>query len=368
MFSPLFCEFIETVNPVFLTVKKYLSENNLKIEEMWFWRAGGSAIKKAIEADRPGISGGALFDKSPHDFSISVALLEPEEIEDLSILDAEIYQFLIHPNFFKENVQCLLNTINDPLFPKNFNLLIQNWYENRKQIPADGLFSCDIKWQIKKQEKPIKGKYLFSWIGLSGEIKEEDCGKKIKLEGLHPKEKCFVDKLYELGFSPEEWLTTACELGPKKIINPHYQCYKWQAKVEEVRIGIIKCGGTSKEVYIVCNFLSKYDQLKRFVKVVRKEGEKFIKESIYEDSDSIDYEKEKRKDLAKIFSQVILAIFSNNDAKYISKEATLKVHEAIFKAQEIAFNKIKQNLTIQNFDYWWNNALSVFNRKIKRID
>ena len=367
--SSLFCEFIETVNPVFLAVKNYLSKKNLIIKEIWFWRGGSSAIKKAIEADRPGISGGALLDKSPHDFSISIALLEPEEIEDLSVLDAEIYQFVIHPYYFRQKVPCLLNTRNEPLHAEDFNSLIKDWDKSRDKIPADGLFSCDVDWKVKGQ-KTIKGKYLFSWIGLSGEItdEKEGLGNKIKIEGLHPKERCFVDKLYQLKFYPEEWLTAACELGPKKITNSYYKCYKWQAKVEEVRIGIIRCEekDTSKEIYIVCNFLSKYGQLKRFAKAVKKEGERVIKEPIYEDSDSIDYGKEKRKDLAKIFSQVIMASFSNNNAKYISKEAAIKVHEAIFKAQKIAFNKIKQNLSSQNFDHWFNKALPIFNKKIKR--
>ena len=368
--SSLFCEFIETVNPVFLAVKQYLSENNLIIKEMWFWRGGSSAIKKAIEADRPGISGGALFDKSPHDFSISVGFLEPEEIDKSFVSDAEIHQFVIHPDYFRKKRKCLLNTINKPLFRKEFNSLIQDWQENRNEIPADGLFSCDIKWKIKSQEEPIKGKYLFSWIGLSGEVREEKegLGNKIKIEGLHPKEECFVDKLYDLEFYPEEWLLVDRESGPKKITNLHHERYKWQAKVEEVRIGIIRCEekDTSKDVYIVCNFLSKYGKLKRFAKAVKKEGENVKKDVIYEDSDSIDYGKEKRKDLAKIFSQVILATLYNDKAKYISKEATIKVHEVMFEAQEIAFNKIRQNLSGQNFDHWFNKALPIFNKKIKR--
>ena len=85
----VFCDFIELVNPVFETVRGFVAENSLSIQELWLWRAGSSAIKKAVVCDRDGVMGGAVEDKALHDFSISVGLLGPGQISWVELVRTE---------------------------------------------------------------------------------------------------------------------------------------------------------------------------------------------------------------------------------------------------------------------------------------
>jgi hypothetical protein len=246
----IFCELIEMVNPVFLKVKDYIENKNLEILELYFWRAGSSALKKVIGTDRAGIQGGALLDKSPHDFSISVGLLGVDSIDDkevepnlepppdkvgpenpikpikLSFIEdvkANIHYFSIHQDFFVQKKRCFLDARNYPLYEEEFNKFLKEWKIGPKPLimPADGLFSCSFNWKIKDNRK-IKATYLFSWIGVVSNIEE----RKFISE-----EEIFIKKFKKFGLESKMWLDYQYQ-------EPKVEWFKKELQTEDVRIDL----------------------------------------------------------------------------------------------------------------------------------
>lgn len=349
-----FCELIETENPVFKKTKQYIVENNLKIKKLSFWRAGSSGIKKAICAGRSGVSGGALIDKAPHDFSITIGLLEPEEIKEFNgtntgsrVIEADIHRFTIAPEYFLEKEQRMfLDASNHS--SKQIEI---DYLKDRSKLSADGLFSTSVRWKRRDGLGDVHGNYLFSWIGYTGYPDESMA---------HPKEKEFINRLNQLGFHQKDWLVIAEEKGPMTFLGPpdfkkDTSSARYKCRVEEVRIGVIECDKKT----IVCNFLTKYKQLYRYAYAVNTKGKR---EPIYKGKPGQDSSKLKGKDVMDVFYAVSKACLKNENAKYIARKATLLTHQAILKAQSHAIDKLKPSV---NSSDCFEKLLPIFKARIE---
>lgn len=349
-----FCELIETENPVFKKTKQYIVNNNLKIKKLSFWRAGGSGIKKAICAGRPGIAGGALIDKAPHDFSITIGLLEPNEIKEFDgtdtgsrVNEADIHHFIIAPEFFLEKEQRLFL---DATNHSNEQIEI-DYLKDRSKLSADGLFSTSVRWKRRDGLGDVQADYLFSWIGYKGYPDESRA---------HPKEKEFISRLNQLGFHQKDWLVIAEEKGPKTFSGPpdfkeDTKSARCICRIEEVRIGIIECDKKT----IVCNFLTKYGQLCRYAYAVNTKGER---EPIYKEKPEQDYSRLKGQDLMAVFFAVSKACLETGNARHIARKASLLTHQAMLKAQTHALDKLKPSV---NSSDCFDKSLPIFKARIK---
>lgn len=348
-----FCELIETENPVFKKTKQYIVDNNLKIQELNFWRAGGTGIKQAISTGRQGVTGGALIDKSAHDFSISIGLLEPEKIKRFykgkngsRVVNADIHYFIIAKEYYEREKKYFLNASNNSS-PK----IKINYQKDRSKISADGLFSTSIIWKRENNLGNVRANYLFSWLGYTGYPDESKA---------HPEEKIFIDKLKRLGFTQDEWLVVEKEKGEifsfnhnKKKNHPVARRFKY--RIEEIRIGIIECDKKT----IVCNFLTKDKQLYRYAYAINARGER---ETIYKEKRGLDYNEIKKKELTNIIYAVSKDCLLKEKSKYVARKVTLLAHEAMFKAQARALDKLKPSVnSLDCFD----KLLPIFNSHIK---
>jgi len=342
-----FCEFIETENPVFLAVHKYLNKvkTDLSIKEMWLWRAGCSGIKKAISIGRGGVEGGALEDKSLHDLSISAGLLGSTNIEEVIVEDARIHSLILHSDyFFKENRKAFLTAGN-----KSSSQIIANLKE-KDLLPADGLFSMRVTWKLPDREVPAK--YLFSWVGYNQLEQELEFVSELERLGF-PIEPADVESSYPK-HAPRKWLDIS---EPFKYVN---QTEHYQAKMQEVRIGIFKCDSATGEKYIVCNFLSKYN-LHRYAYVVElKDGRAEIIETLFLDEDSsTTYEEKKGADLSKIFDDVVKHAFGIKRADFIGRKTTLLTHGIMIEARKQAIENLSTDA-----ERWFEAAKGIFERNI----
>lgn len=303
----------------------------LNLKGIHLWRAGSSAVKKVIKADRDGIQGGALLDKSPHDLSITVELLEPERIKGFNVKDAEIVLFIAAPEAVLKGERAFLDAVND-----STKCIQLDYQRNRKTLSADGLISASVLWHLEDREEPISSNYLFSWLGVSG------AGAKT---GVPVSQQWFTGYLRRLRFPPDQWLAIDSDKGPKRWINPpEFKEVAHDAThlctVQEVRVGIIECDQST----IVCNMLPKYNQV-RWAFEVKPDGtrdEIYSENQVKETEVPADrYKKLKGDDLGKIFYVASLAALGKNDkAKYIRRDAAILVHSVLFEIQEHAINKI----------------------------
>jgi hypothetical protein len=348
-----FCELIETENPVFKKTKQYIADNKLKIKRLSFWRAGSNGIKQAISAGRQGVTGGALIDKSAHDFSISIGLLEPEEIKGFcegkkgsQVTQADIHYFIIAKEYFEKRQRVFLDASNN----SSEQIEIDYW-KDRSKLSADGLFSTSLIWRRRGKLGNVEADYLFSWLGYTGYPDESKA---------HPEEKKFVDRLNQLGFKQNEWLVIAKDKKPKSSSDPLEDKYnasnkRYKCRIEEIRIGIIECDKKT----IVCNFLTKYKQLYRYAYAINTRGER---EPIYEEKRGQASGILKIKDLMSVIYAVSKDCLKRGSSKYIARKATLLVHQAMFKAQSIALDKLKPS---PNSLDCFNKVLPIFNAHIE---
>lgn len=329
-----FCELIETENPVFREVEKYLKDHrDLRIERVWMWRAGSSGVKKAIGADRPGVQGGALLDKSAHDLSITVGWLDPNKIVRAAIRDATAHKLLIAPEYYFKQTTSVLSTANGYLTDINIDL------EHRSRLPADGLFSMDVTWELADQ-RSIPAHYIFSWMGVTEGVQEIPIINMLDGFGLR-RDEWLLDEGWVVGPNDEE-------VSRLNLTDPP----RYAAHVREARVGVLECRDGDQTVYIVCNFLSQKERkdgadaggsasarIHRFARIYRSKGGKYDAESLYEERAEKSYNLFKQDDMVKIFKRVALHCLDEHEASCVSNRATLLIHEVMLEAQDIAMLK-----------------------------
>ena len=233
---PFFCEFIETENPVVHRVREHIERNRLSPSRIMLWRAGSSGLKKLIRADRPGVQGGSLLDKAPHDLSITAALLGPQNVVHSTVVDSRIHEVLLHVDALQDRKDSYLSADGEPADSFQFDFI----KKRRGALTADGMLSARVQWWIKTGEltaRAVDSEYLFSWCGVLSSM-NHDC----------PPEATFMKYLERLQIPKEDWLYTEEERGPKTFGGPpdfHEDLHPNANEIchiQEARIGIIECG------------------------------------------------------------------------------------------------------------------------------
>ena len=334
-----YCEFIEMQNPIFLALRTYLDAENCKIKHMTFWRAGSSGIKKLIKADRDGVAGGALFDKAPHDLSITTGILGAASVKNVDILSARIGTFLPHQRFVDTAERLFLSATNTHVAD-----ISTDYRRDRIALPADGLFAAETRWHVADdchvaEKSQVTVDYLFSWLGATT-VQEVPVPQD-------PMEAHIVKRLETLGLSRDDWLLRHVEKGPKTLGPPphfveHDDGHTHECLVDDVRIGIIDCADRT----LVCNFLPKVDPKTKetvfplYIKVFDLSGA--LVNSIVIDQATL---AKQYRDLKGLFlARVFDAAFADRQkiavAPEIGREAALRVHETLLRLHSKAFDTL----------------------------
>jgi hypothetical protein len=328
-----FCELIETENPVFRHVLDYLNSNHLRIEEIWLWRAGASAIKKSIGADRQGVMGGAIEDKSLHDLSITLGwlggpsqIVRPPSEEELVVEGCENLCPSDRAVLLEE--ASLLSMDNTRIAPFCNLSLVENGFD-RQACPADAMTSIQFDWQLPYGRVPAH--YLFSWKGVT-------------------------ESQYELPFRTK-WASicnlelpigSSVETGSLEGIGGPFS-----AVVRELRIGMIRCSGAAGEQWIVANFLAKNadSEIRRFAKAFGPDKRQLA--AIYEDQPGTAAQGLVKTDnLCDIFKTLFTCALGRGEARYIGRESTLLVHEVMLKSQRKLRTGIRAAVSASGSDWW----------------
>lgn len=363
-----YCNFIETTNPVFSAVRSEIERLHLEIDEMWFWRAGASGIKKLIGADRAGVGGGALLDKAPHDLSLTVGLLGPTEIASKKVVSATVPCHALSRLAVTEGFNAFLTATgrSTPSLEKGYQLDSQ--FPQRAAFPADALFESDIEW-ILRGGKHVPVHYLFSWLGYNGVRVdlEKISSDQIPSTGFShepmaafPAEQRFWELLDQLGFGdplggPEShpWLMLRPVLGPCSFAGPpdfgstHTGATHLMVE-SQVRIAVIRCSDRT----FICNFLSNTDDYSedraftRYAYVIEDCGKRYcldLNSQVGRVGES--YRDVKGRDLAVIFERVIRDKLEGKEhAALCSKDAIYHTHEALLEAQDLARDDLIRRL------------------------
>jgi len=77
---PHWCDFVETKNPAFLEVEKFLDEQNFSVRKMTFWRSSCVGLERYLFSTRKGVTGGSFMDKSIHDLPLVIQLLKHDRV------------------------------------------------------------------------------------------------------------------------------------------------------------------------------------------------------------------------------------------------------------------------------------------------
>lgn len=270
-----FCDFIESQNPVFIKVREYVETESLDIYDIKLWRAGCAGLTHLVGDEREGVQGGALLDKSGHDLGITVGLLGLEEIRGYEILGV--------PNiccFMPFDANCL-EVGHAPSFKsvigKQSKKIMRDTHFSRQELIADAAVAMRVQWNTRFGV--VTSKYLFSWIGRTGD----------------PQEREVIQELASLGFPEETWLDSQGEVTSTSG--------KFNYNLEDIRVGIISCRNEKnhRDVKIVCNFVGKRS-LQRYA--VALEGKKLERHMIFEEPKKV-YLEAKGEDLSGILSEVV---------------------------------------------------------------
>jgi len=322
---PIYCNFIETVNPVYTAVERYLGKHkNLRIRKITLWRAGSTGISHYVGDGRGGIQGGSLLDKAPHDLSISVGWAGgPSRIVETEVVDADMPYLLVadraHPFF--------LNVENKPVPIDDPSMVRPYLSQRREELPADGFSWAKLLWRLEDNSK-IEGNYAFSWFGLTDHKAEREILSELDELGLN---KFGVD--FHSSFLDSD-LNRRSKGGEGE----------YSYDIREVRLGIVHCeyleGGPPKR--LVCNFLgSKHrPELGRFVFAVDDQRFEYRERKKAKPKDESNYAREKRSELAKVLHQVAQDVFGIKSAPLLSRNATLLVHDALLSIQDKALRKL----------------------------
>jgi hypothetical protein len=359
-----FCEFIETENPVFHAVRSYLTANpDLRVQDIWSWRAGCSGIKKAISIGRLGVEGGALEDKCLHDLSITVGVLGVPNIKGAEVTAAQVHSLILHRDYyFNEGETTFLTVCNHSTNSERLEreksegitlpsdqLIVE--MDDQDAWPADGLLSMDISWNLK-DGPPVRSKYLFSWVGFNELEQEAEFVDLMKNLGfpLDPS----MDEFPDLDQTPRQWLDVS------ETHTYESDTHRYEAILKEIRITVLKCEWQGISKYIVCNFLAKYTS-KRFAYVVEFiDGHPTVTDRLFVELDPASYNENKKNDLASILHNVVMQAFGHSRAELIDRHATLLTHDTMIRARERAYKDLRKDVS-----YWLPIAEDLFRKNIK---
>lgn len=331
----IFCDFIELVNPVFLTAKEYIRKNRLRIDRLWFWRAGSVGIERLLGGGRRGVQGGSLLDKSVHDLALTIGFLGHNRVRCQVVKDAAVRGLMLHSAQAMEQPEprlLALDSVQEGYATERdiAKVLRPSLLEARRKLPADALFELEVDWYVNGADEPIPAHYLSSWVGT---------GRTSGLEHL------LRGRLADLGFENSVWL----DATPGKPLGTRYRYTR-----EDVRVAILECspsgepGGERRRVTIVCNFLTgkadkhdppdKKDRPQRKVWVFESYGDGPA-QLCFEQGGPGDYLAEKRSDLSEVFRNVVAHCAQEGDA-VMSRNCTLRVHKVLLEAQNRAMRSL----------------------------
>ena len=160
-----FCDFIETESRVVRTLQRVIGDSDFEISKLSFWRLGSTALKKIFDPEtRTGVTGGALVDKTPHDLSITLALLGGDRPDKLQadVMAASVYSFL--PAYWPSLVgstPVLLSGKDLPMTRITSGFVKQEG----EDWTADGGGWARVRWR-DAANGPIEAEHFFSWIGV----------------------------------------------------------------------------------------------------------------------------------------------------------------------------------------------------------
>jgi hypothetical protein len=326
----LFCELVELENPVFKTAREIITEQNLEIEEIWLWRAGSSALKKIAGVDRAGVMGGAIEDKSLHDFSITVGLIGPSEIDVAGFSNVEISCDGVENLCLSR--EAALGVERSFLARSNHTVSIDEIdLHFRHRFPADACSRLEFSWPLRSG-RHIKAHYLFSWIGRTNAPIEFD----------------FVQQFEQYGVD--------LPVG-RKDYPDHVE--------EEIRAAVISCQRKDgSKVSILCNFLFKEDyctrdrRLERFVKIV--ENGQLSKEESRLSTDAATYAEVKADDMSGLFESVVRCGLGGTDYGNVlsGREMTLLTHKALLLCQRAVRKSFSSRLSSPDSREWLAQAFT----------
>ena len=293
----LFCEFIETENPVFRAASEFVRSASFQIQRMSFWRASCMGVEIAAGDGRGGVEGGALLDKAPHDLSVSVGLLGPRAVQGWSVSQARTHLLALHEDAFRLGRRNFLSVARAPLYDVSAPPHIPD------QLPADALLSFDVDFTMP-ENRVIPASYLASWVGI---------------QNTEP-ELLWSARLASLGIAPDEWLNSE-----RSLVSQHGQ---FRYENQEVRLGLVEGMLHNRKVHLLLNLLAKFEG-RRFVHLIREDRRR---EVVFEEQDGRVYHDSKEADLFSVFQRVVEHCAGLRCAEYVSTEASLLVHQIMLHA------------------------------------
>jgi len=361
----------EIYNPAYMTLKKYIDENNCKIKHLSFFRFSSMGFDKIFTRNkRQGVAGGALEDKAIHDLSLTFDLLNINKLKlKYNIRFNNSSKNCGNEMYLKEpadiNIDFKLGE--NPLFmPSDFislnssapnfmtvdngqnieNVFLSEPVENDDyywSYAADCNMNFHINWFINNQLEPIPSDYYVSWIGLMGEFQDY----------LKDKFGIIFDDFYFEGENNfEEY---ACR---------SYQ-YSFSFKEEEARIIIaeIEKDDNSTEL-LICNTLQRTNGIKNIKYWVKK----LIKRN--NDFTTQDLGLIKNNDLPFNDNYLLKFIFKKivdfcNGKEIREDKITIFSHLIISEVREKLFNSLSACNNINDVSgNYINKARSLFNNRI----
>lgn len=337
---PIFCDFIETSNPAVEAVSQYILENDLRVTDLKFWRAGSSGIKHIIGHEQQGVQGGAILDKAVHDLAITMKLLGATRVRNIEISESEILSLVPKINLDSGDIE-ILNCLNrfDPVSKLNFDIRSDK-RGSRHNLPADGMSSMKIDWTLDNGDV-ISSEYLFSWIGCTG-WKENDW--------LFEQESLFVDLLENMKYTRENWLMQAVHKSNKAPL----ACSETQC-----RVMIVEANDRFGNCYKIFSNLIMVEpkdddssvKLERWAKihVIKTNGE--TEEFDLDVENAATYREQKRNDLTSVFCSVIGNCAEIDRAESVGPLATYLVHRAMLEARDIGIERAGRRHSAGEFDH-----------------
>jgi len=329
----LSCNVPETVSNMFKIVKEYIAKNQLQVKEMYFWSAGSEGIRRAIGSGRAGIAGGALLDKSIPEFFLSLNLIG-EKVEG-TVRRSEILHLVPIEERFSGKDNFILTSVN------KFSKSVINDERMRDQLPADGQTYVEVDWK-KESGENIRAKYLFSWLGVTGEPPEREIIREI------------LNSTQSLVFPEDRYILDSEECGPQQYSHPlggtilgeSSSEAKFKALTQDVKICILKCkDGTT----IVCNFLEDgaHSKVQRTAYAAAKNGN--LIDRIYEyRPGGAPGPTPKWEEMADVFSFLIRRCIYKPQPQFSIRDMTLECHNVLFSAHHLALG----NISTLDFKSW----------------
>ncbi len=293
----IYCDFIETENPVTLTLRNLIKTGFLEVQRMTFWRLNSIGLTKFFNADtRKGVTGGALLDKCSHDVAVTVALLlSRPSCKSLSCsVEAASPHVLMPYSRLPEHEHCFATASNDPS-----NRVV--WGQDKKgknSWIADGAGSARTRWS---GSNGVLVDYHFGWFGVNhfDQFRFFDRSSSVR------------HQLGDLGLDEPSWLAKHSE---RTGVMHAYQ-------FQDARILVIEGTLQKRRVKLVANFLTRPG----------------ISPFIYNATDTqfleltnVDYAD---NPLARVFSLAIEGLLAGRTTSnnFLHQEISLTVHDVLFK-------------------------------------